>query len=200
MSDKKNVLTKEITLKKENYPTKRTMNFVVDKETQNNKISLICFGVFLVLLALFTKFGVIDSLSKTSALESNYNSSNSALSALREELKDYDEVEEKYNTLVGSFLTDEEKSSLNRTDLIRMIDEDVLPYVDITNFSISGNTISVYTGVTDLNTISRVVTILQDDSRTQYVTVNRALANAEDSTKVTADIEITCVNLEGGEN
>ena len=83
---------------------------------------------------------------------------------------------------------------------MRMIDEDVLPYVDITNFSISGNTISVYTGVTDLNTVSRVVSILQDDSRTQYVTVNRALADSEDNSKVTADIEITCVNLEGGNN
>ncbi len=200
MSDKKSVLTKEITLKKENYPTKRTMNFVVDKEAQNNKISLICFGIFLVFLVLFTKFGVIDSITKTNILESNYNSSNSALNTLREELSDYDEVEEQYDTLVGSFLTDEEKSSLNRLDLVRMIDEDVLPYVDVTNFSITGNTITVYTGVTDLNTISRVVTILQEDSRTQYVTVNRALAKTEESTKVTADIEITCVNLEGGEN
>ncbi len=200
MSDKKSVLTKEITLKKENYPTKRTMNFVVDKEAQNNKVSLICFGIFLVFLVLFTKFGVIDSITKTNILESNYNSSNSALNTLREELSDYDEVEEQYDTLVGSFLTDEEKSSLNRLDLVRMIDEDVLPYVDVTNFNITGNTITVYTGVTDLNTISRVVTILQEDSRTQYVTVNRALAKNEESTKVTADIEITCVNLEGGEN
>ncbi len=200
MADKKNVLTKEISLAKDSYPTKKTMNFVVDKESKNNKISLICFGVFLVFLALFTKFGVIDSITKTNILESNYNSSNSTLNSLREELQDYDEVEEKYDTLVGSFLTDDEKSCLNRTDLMRMIDEDVLPYVDITNFSISGNTISVYTGVTDLNTVSRVVSILQDDSRTQYVTVNRALADSEDNSKVTADIEITCVNLEGGNN
>lgn len=200
MADKKSALSKDISLGVDSYPKKRTMNFVVDKEAKTNKIAVICFGIFLVALVLFTKFGVIDTLFKTSALESNYNSSNNTLNTLREELSDYSEIEEKYNELVGSFLTDDEKSCLNRTDIIRMLDQDVLPYVDITNYSITGNTISIYTGVTDLNTVSKVVSTLQDDDRTEYVTVNRTLADSEDSTRITADIEVTCTNLEGGNN
>lgn len=200
MADKKSVLSKDISLGLDSYPKKRTMNFVVDKEEKTNKIAVVCFGVFLVALLLFTKFGVIDTLSKTSALESNYNSSNAQLNELRAALSDYSEVEEKYNSLVGSFLTDEEKSSLNRTDIIRMLDQDVFAYVDVTSFSITGNTISIYTGVTDLNTVSRVVSVLQNDSRTEYVTVNRTLADSEDSSRITADIEVTCTNLEGGNN
>ena len=193
----KSILSKEVKLKKVTYPTKKTMNFVEDVEAKNNKKSLILFGVFLVLLVLFTKFGVIDTLSKISKLESTYNASMEQINILNEELKDYDAVEDKYNSLVGSFLSDSEKYCLNRPDILKMIDEDVLPYVSITNITISGERINVYTSLTDLNTVSKVVTILQKDEKTTYVTVSSTVADSDDSGKVSATIEITCKN-EGG--
>ncbi len=194
---KKNILSKEVSLKKVSYPTKKTMNFVVDKEAENNKKSVIVFGVFLVLLALFTKFGVIDTLSKTSALESEYNTTNEQIATLNEELKNYDSVQEKYNSLVGSFLSDSEKLCLNRTDILKMVDEDVIPYVSITNITITDEKVNVYTSLTDLNTVSKVVDILQKDDRTTYVTVSSTVADGDNSGKVSATIEITCKN-EGG--
>ena len=193
----KSILSKEVKLKKVTYPTKKTMNFVEDVEAKNNKKSLILFGIFLVLLVLFTKFGVIDTLSKISKLESTYNASMEQINILNEELKDYDSVEEKYNSLVGSFLSDSEKYCLNRPDILKMIDEDILPHVSITNIVISGEKINVYTSLTDLNTVSKVVDILQKDERTTYVTVLSTVADSDDSGKVSATIEITCKN-EGG--
>ena len=193
----KSILSKEVKLKKVTYPTKKTMNFVEDVEAKNNKKSLILFGIFLVLLVLFTKFGVIDTLSKISKLESTYNASMEQINILNEELKDYDSVEEKYNSLVGSFLSDSEKYCLNRPDILKMIDEDILPHVSITNIVISGEKINVYTSLTDLNTVSKVVDILQKDERTTYVTVLSTVADSDNSGKVSATIEITCKN-EGG--
>lgn len=195
----KNILSKEVKLKKVTYPTKKTMNFVVDKEAENNKKSLILFGVFLVLLALFTKFGVIDYLSKTSSLESAYNTSNEQIATLNEELKDYDSISEQYNSLVGSFLSDSEKFCLNRTDILKMIDEDVLPYVSITNITITDEKVNVYTSLTDLTTVSKVVDVLQKDDRTTYVTVSSTVADGDNSGKVSATIEITCKNEGGNE-
>ncbi len=193
----KSILSKEVKLKKVTYPTKKTMNFVEDVEAKNNKKSLILFGIFLVLLVLFTKFGVIDTLSKISKLESTYNASMEQINILNEELEDYDSVEEKYNSLVGSFLSDSEKYCLNRPDILKMIDENILPHVSITNIVISGEKINVYTSLTDLNTVSKVVDILQKDERTTYVTVLSTVADSDDSGKVSATIEITCKN-EGG--
>ncbi len=193
----KSILSKEVKLKKVTYPTKKTMNFVEDVEAKNNKKSLILFGIFLVLLVLFTKFGVIDTLSKISKLESTYNTSMEQINILNEELEDYDSVEEKYNSLVGSFLSDSEKYCLNRPDILKMIDEDILPHVSITNIVISGEKINVYTSLTDLNTVSKVVDILQKDERTTYVTVLSTVADSDNSGKVSATIEITCKN-EGG--
>lgn len=187
----KNALSKEIKLTKDVYPSKRSMNFISDNEAKYNKISLIVFIVFILGLLAFTKFGVLDTLSKTNALESNYSSYQSTIDSLNEQLANYDEINTKYNELVGDFLTESEANSLNRMDIIDMLDEDVMPYVDITNFSVSGNQISVYTGVTDLNTVSKVLGILQNDDRTSYVTISRTLADSDNNEKVTADIEIT---------
>lgn len=194
---KKSLLSKEVKLKRETFPTKKTMNFVVDTETKTNRYSLVGFGIFIVVLALFTKYCVIDVIQKTNEVQSNYHISNEQIDALNQQLQNYNEVEEKYNAMVGTFLTDSEKVCMNRTDLLKMIDEDVLPYASVTNISITNDSISVYTGLTDLNTISKVVDILQKDSRTTYVTVSRTTADSEDSSRVSATIEITC-QTEGG--
>lgn len=194
---KKSLLSKEVKLKREIFPTKKTMNFVVDHETKTNRYSLIGFGIFIVILALFTKYCVIDVIQKTNEIQSQYTTSNEQIDALNQQLQNYNKVEEKYSAMIGTFLTDSEKVCMNRTDLLKMIDEDVLPYASITNISMTNDSISVYTGLTDLNTISKVVDILQKDSRTNYVTVSRTTADSEDSSKVSATIEITC-QTEGG--
>ncbi len=194
---KKSFLSKEVKLKRETFPTKKTMNFVEDSETKTNRYSLIGFGIFIVVLALFTKFCVIDVIYKTNEIQSQYNISNEQIESLNQQLENYNSVEEKYNAMIGTFLTDSEKQCMNRTDLLKMVDEDVLPYVSVTNISITNESISIYTGLTDLNTISKVVDILQKDSRTNYVTVSRTTADSEDSTKVSATLEITC-QTEGG--
>lgn len=196
----KSLLKKDIKVGKDSYPTKTTMNFIVDEQAKVNKISVVVFIFFLVLLALFTKFGVIDTLSKTSDLQSNYNSYQAQISDLTNQLKDYDEVEEKYNAMVGSYLNEDEASSVYQSDIVSLIDEDVMPYVSVTNYTISGNEITVYTGVTDLNTVSTVLAKLQADERTDYVTISRTLADSTDTNKVTADIQITYGNSEGGSN
>ena len=195
----KELLSKDVSLKKNTYPSKKTMNFVENNEAKNNRTALIVFGVFLVFLVLFTKFGVIDRISETNALMSQYQTNSKQLDALKEELKDYDAIEEKYNALVGSFLSEGERNCLNRTALLKMVDEDILPQVSVANISISDNKMSVYTSLTDLNTISRVVDILQKDERTSYVTVSSTVSDSEDSSKVSATIEITCQNEGGNE-
>ncbi len=197
---KNNLLSKDIKINKDGYPSKKTMNFISDKQSKTNKLSIVIFVVFMVLLLIFTKFFVIDTVSKTNDLISAYNANKSELNSLNEKLNDYDEVEEKYNELVGVFLNDDEKNCLNRTDIIKLLDDDVLPYVEITNFTISSNSVNVYTGVCSLNTISNVLSILQNDDRTHYVTINRTVADSEDNSLVSAEILITFADLEGGNN
>lgn len=196
--NKNGVLSREIKLKKDKYPTKRTMNFVEDNESASNRKTIIIFVVFMIFLGLFTKFGVIDFLNKTNQLEADYNAGNTQIAELQEKLKDYSSVEEQYNSMVGSFLSDDEKYSLNRPEILKMVDEDILPVVSISGITINNENVSVYTGLTDLNTISKVVDIIEKDERTDYVTVSRTVADSNDTGLVSATIEITCKNDEGG--
>lgn len=190
---KKSVLSKEISLKssKSSYPTKTTMNFVREDVLENKRVVFGVFGIFLVFLVVFTKFGVIDPLNRMNAQESRYTSLQSQIDALQNNHSDYAKVKAEYNDLVGSFLSDEEKNSLNRPEVLDMIDQDIRPNVDVTSISIHDNQISVYTAETDLSTVSRTISTLQADERNDYVTVTTTSSNSSDSTQVTADIEIT---------
>lgn len=196
--DFKNLLKTDLKVGKDSFPTKQTMNFIVDNSKKNKRISIVVFIAFIIGLGAFTKFGVIDTLNKTAQLESNYNSYQTQISGLNVQLSDYSEVEEKYNAMVGSYLNEDESSSVYQSDIIDMIDEDILPTVALTNYTITGNEVMVYTGVTDLATVSKVVSTLQADERVEYVTISRTLADSTDTSKVTADISIT-YNLNGGD-
>ena len=85
--NKNGVLSREIKLKKDKYPTKRTMNFVEDNESASNRKTIIIFVVFMIFLGLFTKFGVIDFLNKTNQLEADYNAGNTQIAELQEKAK-----------------------------------------------------------------------------------------------------------------
>ena len=186
-------LNKEIGLKsnKTNYPSKTTINFISNKQAKNDKIALIAFAVFLLCLAVFVKLAVLNPLAKISAAEKNYRIMEAQLDSYRDQLKDYSEVEAKYNEMVGSFLTDTELSYLNRLAIIDMIKEDVMNYVDIKSWSISNNTIRITTGDTTMDTVSRIVNVLNTDSRNSYVNVTTTKAEKDSNDYVVANIVVT---------
>ena len=190
---KKSVLSKEISLKskKGSYPTKTSMNFIKEDVSENKTVLTVCSVLFAVFLLCFTKLFVLDPLTKMSKLESDYNALQSQIQALQADTADFKEVKARYNDLVGSFLTEDEKNSLNRTDVLNMIDQDIRSSVDVSSIRIHGNQISVYTAETDLSTVSHVISVLQSDERNDYVTVTTTSSNSSNSQAVTADIEIT---------
>ncbi len=186
-------LNKEIGFKsnKTNYPSKTTINFISNKQAKNDKIALIVFAIFMLCLAVFVKFAVLNPLAKISEAERTYRIREAELNNYRNQLNDYNEVEAKYNELVGSFLTDAELSYLNRLAIINMIEEDVMKYVDVKSWSISNNTIRITTGETTMDTVSKIVDILNTDSRNSYVNVTTTKAEKDSNDYVTANIVVT---------
>ena len=183
----------ELSLKKEkkvNYPTKTTINFISDAQSKQNRAALIGFAIFLVFFALFVKFAIIDPLAKINEAQAAYNEMNSQLDVYRNELKDYADVQARYNEVVGTFMSDNEASYLDRTDIIKMINEDIKENVDIQSITISGNTARVKTGVSSMDTVSSIVDILVNDSRNSYVTVSTTQADNNSNEQVYADIVV----------
>jgi len=185
-------LNKEISFnkKKNSLPTKTSINFIVDEQTKTNRISIVLFLVFLVLLGIFTKFAVIDPLAKVTRAEREYREAERQLDVYRNQLTDYAQIEAEYNEKVGTFLTDIERAYLDRTEILAMIKEDIFNYVNVKSISISGNVVRVSTATTTMDNISQIVQVLLNDSKIAYVTPKTTKVGSESSNNVTADLEI----------
>ncbi|MBP5280341.1 MAG: hypothetical protein J6Z03_07635 [Erysipelotrichaceae bacterium] len=185
-------LNKEISFnkKKNSLPTKTSINFIVDEQTKINRISIVTFVIFMILLALFTKFAVIDPLAKVARAEREYREAERQLDVYRNELTDYAKVESEYNEKVGTFLTDNERSYHDRTEILAMIKEDIFNYVNVKSITISGNIVRVSTATTTMENISQIVNVLLNDSKIAYVTPKTTRVGNETSNNVTADLEI----------
>ena len=191
MADK-SILKKEIHPVKVHYPSKKVMNFVHDEQAKADRHAIVVFIIFLLFLAVFTKLFVINPLNKVNQLESNYNQMAAQVQQYQETLGNYDSVKAAYDDKAGSFLSDDEKQELNRTDILDMIQEDVAPYVGISSIKIAGAQVSVFTDDTTLDTVSGIIARLQADSRNGYVTVTTTSSSDQSNNDlVQADIEIT---------
>ena len=200
MADK-SILKKEIHPVKVHYPSKKVMNFVHDEQAKTDRHAIVVFIIFLLFLAVFTKLFVINPLNKVNQLESNYNQMAAQVQQYQETLGNYDSVKAAYDDKAGSFLTDDEKQELNRTDILDMIQEDVTPYVGISSIKIAGAQVSVFTDDTTLDTVSGIIARLQADSRNGYVTVTTTSSSDQSNNDlVQADIEITYGSVAEGGN
>lgn len=202
MSEKKSIFSKEISLKpvKARYPEKTYINLVVDEQKAKDQKAIIWFAVFLAILAGFVKVGVYDRLDELNAAEAQYNQMAAQLTKLQEANSSYDSVKEQYDEVTDWYMTDEEKMEADKGSVFDMLDADMMPYVKLENVSISGSTITVQTGVTDLSTVSTFLKALQNDSRNGYVTVTTAAASGDETGNlVTASVVITwATSSEGG--
>lgn len=200
MADK-SILKKEIHPVKVHYPSKKVMNFVHDEQAKTDRHAIVVFIIFLLFLAVFTKLFVINPLNKVNQLESNYNQMAAQVQQYQETLGNYDSVKAAYDDKAGSFLSDDEKQELNRTDILDMIQEDVAPYVGISSIKIAGAQVSVLTDDTTLDTVSGIIARLQADSRNGYVTVTTTSSSDQSNNDlVQADIEITYGSVAEGGN
>ena len=208
MSEKKqSIFSQEISFGKKGskggkirYPEKTYINLVQDENKGKDQRSLIGFGIFLIFLAIFVKFAVFDQLDKVAQAERAYNQVLAQVNEVRAANSEYDAVKAKYDEVTDWYMTDEEKMEVDKNNVFRMLEEDIMPYVGIQSVQIAGNTIVVQTNVTNLHTVSTFLSVLQNDSRNGFVTVTTANASNEDQSNnsVIASVIITYGGAEGG--
>lgn len=173
-----------------NYPKKKNINFVVDNTEKYNKISILCFVVFMIFLVFFTKFAVIDTLSAINKLESNYNSVLNQIEAYNAKMSDYDEVEARYNDLVGDYLTTSEQVSTSRMQIIKMIKDDFGGFNHIVNYTIDAENVVVYTTAMSLKELTNILETLQNDPNVSFATCKKTIYDDKDSSLVHGEFEI----------
>ncbi len=194
---KPSFLKKEIKIgSKNHYPTKKYINLVPHEEEKKNKKSLLYFGIFVIILLLFVRFGVIGLLDQLSRAEAEYNAMKSQLDQYNAANQRYDEVKREYDELTDWYMTDEEKNEVDKSGVFDMLKDDLFPYVSVTSVNMTGNQISIQTGDCDLDTVAFFIAKMQSDARNSYVTVTTTDANGERnaaSNRVVANISVTYV-------
>lgn len=203
---KKGIFAQEISIGRKKggkikYPDKNYINLIQDETRGNNRRAILWFLLFLVVLAVFVKFAVIDQLDKVARAEREYNVALAQVNAMRQSNSEYDDVKREYDEVTDWYMTDEEKAEVDKTNVFRMLEEDMGRYVGIKSVQIAGSTVVVQTDITDLQTVSQFLSALQNDARNGFVTVTTASASngkEESNNKVTASVIITYGGGEGG--
>ena len=186
-----NVLNKPIGgSKKIKYPDKEVINFIKDEKKKSDGKALLVFTLFMALLLVFIYFGVIRQLQKIDAAEKAYNEANSELADWQERSEELSDVEEEYNSRIEMYYTEEEVNYSNRKEIIDLISEDVLPYLDDVSVNVSSdNQISIYANQADFSTVSQVLDILKADDRIYYVNVTTSNQESTETSGYTVDAQ-----------
>lgn len=179
MEDGKNVQKTESILNKQigksKYPVKTSINLmVVEKHTGRNIRSVLVFAAFMVVLAFFTRYMVIDKIMDISSRESRYNQQEELLEKLKTSNQVYDQVRAEYSHYDNSYLSDDERSLQDRMEILRIIEDELLKRDALQNISISGNSAVLTVNAGKLSNIAQIVGKLESKPIVDYVTVSNA--------------------------
>jgi len=161
------------------YPSKTRINLVAQEgKKEQNVTAIAIFVLFLVALAAFTKFMVIDQMAKVNAAEAAYQSAEDQLTALKTANADYAEVRAEYTRFGNSYMTENELSLQDRAAMLEVIDQKLSGRTGIQNVSISGNVASLSVTADTTGDISAVVEALRACDIVSFVNVS-VVTNSE---------------------
>jgi len=186
-----NVLNKPIGgSKKIKYPDKEVINFIKDEKKKSDGKAILVFTLFMAALLVFIYFGVIKQLQKIDAAEKAYIQAQSELADWKDKSDALSAVEEEYNSRIEMYYSEDEAKNSNRKEIIDMINEDVLPYLDDISVDVAAdNTITIMANQADFSTVSEVLDILKDDDRIYYVNVTTSNQQSTETNGYTVDAQ-----------
>ena len=197
-----NPLNKQIGGSKGKYPDKEVINFIKNESNKSDGKALVIFTLFMACLLVFIYFGVIKQLDRIDEAEKQYKQVQAELQEYKDKNDELSYIEDEYNSRVEMYYTDDESQYSNRKEIIDMLNEDILPYMDDISVYVSEeNEISITANQADFATVASVLKILQDDDRIYYVKLEISDQTGDatiGATKVDAQYVITW-NTDGNE-
>lgn len=182
-------------------PSKTTLNLAIREKNPLSPVKVIpSVAILLIAAFLFSKFAVADRLVKVSQAQGQLARLEAQEQALIDAVADYDAVAGLYARYSVGWMTDEEKTLLLRSEILDLIQEELMPNSRIGNFSISGNILSVQMSGITLNGTSQLVQRLYQLPSVTNVSVYTAATKEDTGDQVSVSMVITMtIPPEGGE-
>lgn len=172
-------------------PTKKTMNFARHESSINPARLIPVLVVVVAAGALFAKFGIMDQLDKKSAAYADLAQRQEQLAVLNAGLTGYDELYNQHGRYSYSWMTEEEINTVGRMDVLKLIEDKIVPACTIENFAVNKNvlTLNIY-GLT-LDQASKLVNTLKSDDLVKDAMVYKATAEDGEQAEIFMSITLT---------
>ena len=165
-------------------PQKRTINLMQGRNTSINKPAAVIGTVLIIIVAcLFSKFFVVNKLDEMNRSNAQLRSLQTRLDSVNEQLAEYESLSGEYAHYSFEGLTADELGSLNRVEVLEMIEKVVMPYATVETWSVSGNMLTIQITGATLNEVNQVVEKLEQQEIVNYCSV--MTANGSNGTTVT---------------
>ena len=157
-------------------PTKQTMNFVHHESSLNlRKIAPLAL-ILIVAAVLFTKFGIIDQLDKKVTANRDLSTKQEQLSILNAKLSGYDELAADYGRYSYGWMNENEVNTVDRMDILSLIQSKIMPKATVESYSINGNTLNLNLYGITLDQASALIESLEKIDLVESVSVKGASA------------------------
>ena len=187
--------TKAKKKKKDVYPSKQVINLYFKEDKTSRTSTIFLYGLFgIVLLLAVLKFGVLDMMTELNDVKAAYEKNEKSLEQYADKLANYKDVVSQYNRYSDSYLNENE-IFCDRMDILSMLEETVFAQGNVSNVSISNNTVSInFTGL-DLEQTANLTKTIEEYPIVTDVTVNTASFGGSYSVRmvinVTEEVEET---------
>lgn len=163
-------------------PVKRMINLAVVGEKKTH-FGLAAPGIILILIAAvaFSKFLVIDRYNEVNAARSQVSELQTKLNKGYAELADFDDLAELYAHYTYSGFTSEELNRTDRTEVLNLIRNMILPYAEVNSWSVTGNQLTIEMVGDTLQQLNLIVQQLEQQDLVDFCTVYTA--NTDDNTR-----------------
>lgn len=183
--------------KQEVYPTKRSMNLYFRQDRTSAPATAALYILFaLALLLVLGKVAVYDPWAETTALEEQAAALEAQNAAQIQQLKDYNQVLQEYLRVLP---TQQEQETVDRMEILNLIDRVVRPAAQITKLSIAEDKVLLtFSGVT-LSRAAELVTQLEQGDFVVSTSVDTATSGQDEGDQATVTVFFTVTTGEAQE-
>ena len=156
-------------------PTKQTINMaVVGAKPFRFLIAIPISLVILIAAAAIAKYAVLDRLNEATEAEGEVAQLQNVLNLSKAKLASYEDVMEKYAHYTYSGLNAEELNRVDRSKIINLLQEEIIPNVILENWFVSGNQLTMNILAPTLQDVNMLAQQLNQKDIVDFATVRSA--------------------------
>lgn len=179
------------------YPSKTTLNLAIKEKSPFSPVKLVpLLLVVLVLVAVFGKFGVADRLSAVDRAQAELAVVLDRQKELTEATAGFEALSARYAQYSTGWMTEDEQAAVPRTEMLELVETELMPESQVRRLSASGNILSVEMGGVTLEETARFVQALYQ--RPDVTNVVVYTASGKDADAAVAMIITMHLPEEGG--